>query len=643
MKKIQKKIQKKIIALLVVLTMVASLINLNVASAAAKPTKLNWLTTMVSGDTATFSVKDATGYTITWKSNQTKIATVGKKTGLVTALKAGTAKITATLNMGKKKVTLSGIIKVKQAQSTVISTEFGKVKGIKNGKNVTWYGIPYAAEPTGTLRWSKPVDPANWSDILDCTTKAEVALQYSAASKSVVGTTDSLNLDVYTSNEKGKNLPVFVFFHGGNNQTGSSYGDLTGTDMVINQDCIVVSVNYRLGLLGFNSLPALQTEAGSTGNYGLLDMQKSLQWVKENIKQFGGNPNNITISGHSAGGRDVMVMLISPIFKGLFQKAIVSSGGMTTSDVTKSSSQIASILAPMAVEDGKAATVEQAKAWLLTDGSDVKDYLYSISSERLMAAIGDAGIRMSAFPHLYADGVTIPKEGFETKVYNDVPVIMITGSDEFSAFNNGSAYTDGSIPSEELAAAKAFGSKYGSQMYGYFNAAASAQNMVANGYQSPIYLMDCNFGHDRVVWPEMAYGSYHGVILSLIDKSSAFRSYFPTAYTTEGANQLGAIAHGYMKNFLWSEIGNPNVTTKTEWSGYTTTNSKWLVLDADRNAATATMKDIDITSYTQVFEEMEADTTISTSTKEAVIKTVLNGRWFSGALDNRYGNLSLWK
>ncbi|BCN29325.1 carboxylesterase family protein [Anaeromicropila herbilytica] len=637
------KIQKKIIALLLVFTLVFGFNNVSDASTVTKPTKLNWLTTMVSGDTATFSIKDATGYTVTWKSNQTKVLTVGKKTGLVTALKVGTAKITATLVKGKKKVTLSDTIKVKEAQNTVVNTEFGKVKGAKNGRNVTWYGVPYGAEPIGDLRWSNPVDPTKWEGSLDCTTKEEVALQYSAASKKVVGTTDSLNLDIYTTNEKRSDLPVFVFFHGGNNQTGSSYGDLTGTDMVINQDCIVVSVNYRLGLLGFNCLPALQTQEGSTGNYGLLDMQKSLQWVKDNIKQFGGNPNNITISGHSAGGRDVMVMLISPIFKGLFQKAIVSSGGMTTSDVTTSASQIASILAPMAVEDGKVTTLEQGKAWLLTNGSDVKDYLYSLSSERLMAAIGDAGIRMSAFPHLYADGVTIPKEGFQTKVYNQVPVIMITGSDEFSAFNNGSAYTDGSIQSDELTAAKAFGNKYGSQMYGYFNTTASAQSMLANGYKSPIYLMDCNFGHDRVVWPEMAYGSYHGVILSLIDKSSAFRSYFPTAYTTAGANQLGTIADNYMKDFLWSKVGDPNSAKKVNWSKYTTTNSKWLVLDADRNVASATMKNIDITSYNQVFNALDADSTISSAAKASVIKTVLNGRWFSKELDSRYSNISLWK
>ena len=614
---------KRAISVILVLVMVMCMENVNFASAATTPTKQRWLSTMEVGNTATFTINNAKGYTFTWGSSKTTVATVGKKTGLVTALKAGTAKITATLVKGKSKVTLSGNVKVKAAPNTV-STQFGNVKGIQIGKIVRWYSIPYAAEPVGKLRWSNPQSPTRWTSTLDCT-------------KSNSQTT--LSLDVCASNTTRSNLPVFVFFHGGNNQSGSS-GDLTGAEMVINEDCIVVSVNYRLGLLGFNCLPALQTEADSTGNYGFLDMQKSLQWVKDNIQKFGGDPNNVTVSGHSAGGRDVMAMLISPIFKGLFQKAIVSSGGMTTSDVDKSASQIASFLAPLAVKDGKASTEKKAKAWLLTSGKDVKEYLYSIPSEKLKAAVGDAAIRMSAFPHLYADGVTIPMEGFNTTAYNDVPVIMMTGTDEFTTFNSGTAYSDGSISKDELTAAKEFGRKYGSQMYGYFNACASAQSMFANGYQSSIYLMNVNFGHDNTIWPDISIGSYHGVTMSFLEKKSI---YFPTPYATNGALQLGLLTNGYIKDFLWSSTGNPNSSARTSWTGYTATSSNWLVLDATRDAASSTMKAIDITSYEPIFAAMDSDKTISASAKSAVIKTVLNGRWFSSALDSKYGNANLWK
>ena len=634
---------KKILAFLLSIIMVLSMCNVNYANAATNPKKQGWVSSMVVGEAAAFGVTNATGYIVTWESSKTGVATVQKKTGAVKAIKAGVTEITANLTKGKKVVTLSGKLKVVSEQNTVVSTEFGKVEGIKNGKNVTWYGIPYGAEPVGNLRWKLPQDPKVWTETRDCTKKEAVALQYSAAAKSVTGSTDCLNMDIYATTAQGSKLPVFVFFHGGNNQTGSSFGDITGTDMVINDDCIVVSVNYRLGLLGFNCLPALMTGKDASGNFAFYDMQKALQWVQKNISQFGGDPSNVTVSGHSAGGRDVMAMLISPIFKGLFQKAVVSSGGMTISDETKSASQIAAFIAPLAVKHAKFATEKEAQAWLLTNGADVKEFLFSLTSEELMAAVGDAAIRMSAFPHLYADGVAIPTEGFDSKTYNDVPVMMITGSDEFSFFNGGAAYTDGSISADELAAAKAFGSKYGSQMYGYFNANASAQKMLEKGYQSPIYLMNCNFGHDSAIWKDMPMGSFHGVVLGFLDTNCGVRSYFSAAYATNGGKQLLPLTNQYMKNFLWSSTGDPNSNGITGWSAYTSASSKWLVLDADRETAWAKMDQIAITSYDQVFTAMDADTTISSAAKASVIKSVLNGRWFSRALDTKYNNANLWR
>ena len=611
-------IMKRTLSILIALVMVLSMGDVNFASAASKPAKKAWSSTMVVGDTATFSISNAKGYTVAWASSKITVATVDKKTGLVAAIKAGTTEITATLAKGKTTVKLSGKVKISAARSNVVKTESGKVKGIQNGKDINWYSIPYAAEPVGKLRWNEPKDPASWSSALDC-------------KKRNYDTT--LSLDVTTSNKSSSNLPVFVFFHGGGNRSGSS-NEITGNDMVVYDDCVVVSVNYRLGLMGFNCLPALQTEEGSTGNYALLDMQKSLLWVKENIKNFGGDPDNITISGHSAGGRDVMAMLISPVFKGLFQKAVVSSGGMTTCDVDKAASQIAYYLAPCAVKDGKAATVKEAQKWLLTSGSDVKEYLYSLSPEKLYA-LGSAGITMSAFPHLFTDGVTLPKEGFNTTVYNDVPVIMITGTDEFSTFNNGTAYTDGSIAKKELDAAKTFGRTYGSMMYGYFNTTASAGQMVANGYQSPIYLMDFNFAHDATVWPELSsMGSYHGIVWRFIEKNGVSN--------TNGEKELSTLTHQYLKNFMWNTEGNPNSSEKTDWTAYTADSPKWFVLDATRETASATMTEPEYTSYESIFKLMDADKTISASAKSAVIKTVLIGRWFSDALDSTYKNPNLW-
>lgn len=527
--------------------------------------------------------------------------------------------------------------------SDVVSTIFGDVKGIKieDTDIMAWYHIPYGAEPVGELRWAPPEDPQSWEETMDCTEIGEKALQTSG--EETVGTTDCLNLDVYAPVDNGGNLPVLVFFHGGNNQSGSKQDDLKGYALAEQNKCIVVNVDYRLGLLGFNCLPVLQTEEGSTGNYAFLDMAKSLEWVRDNIQAFGGDAKNVTISGHSAGGRDVMAMLISPVFEGLFQKAIVSSGGMTVADVELSQKKIASFIAPLAVEDGKAAAEEEAAEWLLTTSEDVKEYLYSISDERLMLAVGNAAIRMSAFPHLFADGVTIPKEGFDTEKYNDVPVILTTGSDEFSMFNSGSVYEDGTIAEEELPAARAFGQKYGSEMYGYFNGIESAQRMSKAGYNAPIYVLKCDLGHDSSKMSGMAFGAYHGVLIALMEPTAGMRSVFTECFESEGGIQICKIWNEYVKHFMDSKDGSPNGGELTAWEQYDPANEQYMVLDATKEEATAQMEDVLISSYQQVFAEINVDMTVSESAKQAVIAHVMNGRWFSAELDAYYGNEDLWK
>lgn len=530
-----------------------------------------------------------------------------------------------------------------EARGDVVSTAFGNVKGTKvEDTNVmAWYHIPYGAEPVGDLRWAAPENPESWDDVMDCTKPGEPALQGSG--EEAVGTTDCLNLDVYAPAENEGNLPVYVFFHGGNNQTGSSQGDLIGYALAERSQCVVVNVNYRLGLLGYICLPVLQAEEGESGNYGFLDLAKSLEWVRDNVEKFGGNAKNVTVSGFSAGGRDVMAMLISPAFSGLFQKAIVLSGGMTVADVEPSQKKIASFLAPLAVEDGKAATEEEAAEWLLSTGDEVKEYLYSISDERLMLAVGGASIRMSAFPHLFADGVTIPKEGFDTTEYNHVPVMMVTGSDEFSMFNTGSAYEDGTIAEEELQAARAFGQKYGSLMYGYFNGIGSAQRMAKAGYSAPIYVLKCDFGHDSSKMPGMALGAYHGVATALLEPAAGMRSVFSESFGSDGGIQLEDMWNNYVKNFLNSQDGDPNGDDLAAWEMYDPAKEQYMVLDATEEAATAQMEDVLISTYSQIFEEMDADTTISESAKQAVIAQVMNGRWFSAEMDAHYGNEDLWK
>ena len=528
-------------------------------------------------------------------------------------------------------------------EPVVVSTAYGDVQGLDMGDYQAFYGIPYAAAPVGELRWQLPVDPEPWTEALDCTAPHEMSLQFvNDSEKGLIpsGSEDCLNLNVFTK-AGAENLPVLVYIHGGNNQTGNPQS-LNGDEIVVKDDCVYVSVSYRLGLLGFNCLPALMTEEGASGNFTLYDLAKSLDWVHENIAAFGGNPENITVSGFSAGGRDVMALLISPLFEGKFQQAIAFSGGMTTADVAMSQSQIASFLAPLAVEDGKAEDEEAAKAWLLTDGEDVKEYLYSVEAGRLACAIGDAGIRMAMFPHLYADGITLPEDGFATDNYYDVPVMMLTGSTEFSFFNNFYGYFFSpdwtSLDEDVQAAGIQFGCIYGSDMYRIFNTQMSAEAM-AGKYEAPMYLCQIEFGSKDSATAIDGFGSFHGIFMPMLTHSSSYAGIYDFN-ADENYQAMADQYSAYLKNFLYT--GDPNGEGLVEWPAWTAEEKMTQVFDAGEGGATVEAKNV-YKTYAEIMDEMDADETVPEDVKMKVISNSINGRWFSSELDERYGNASLWK
>lgn len=527
--------------------------------------------------------------------------------------------------------------------TTIASTAFGKVQGIETENVLTWYGIPYAAAPVGDLRWEAPQDPTVWKQTLDCTKPGKTEIQSSTdlttGKVSIIGDEDCLNLDVYA--KKGStNLPVLVYVHGGNNQTGSS-AEIPGTDLVMKDNCVYVSVNYRLGMLGFNCLPAFQTTENSTGNYAMQDLAKSLDWIKQNIKSFGGNPDNITISGFSAGGRDVMAMLISPLFKDKFNRAVVYSGGMTLSDEDASASVIASAVAPLAVADGKAQDDAKAKEWLLSSDPSVVTYLKSVSADRLVSLMTNASIRMSVFPHLYKDGVVIPKEGFDTTQYNDVPVLMLTGATEFSFFSAFDPYfkSDEMMAVDETTrnAAKTFAINYGSDMYRIFNAQSSAEKMIPN-YKSNIYLCQINYGSKDSLTKVDTIGSFHGIFVPMLVSNNNYKAYVDN--TQAGYASMANTFNNYLAQFI--ATGDPNKNGETEWTNWNVDHKVSMVFDADTTTSTNELKDVS-SSYDQVIAAMQADKTIDKKIKLDVISNVMNGRWFSAALDQYYGNPSLWK
>ncbi len=210
----------------------------------------------------------------------------------------------------------------------VIPTVDGTVHGKTTGATDEYLGIPYAAPPVGPLRWRPPQPVTRWSGVREATQFAPHCAQPASSFGVASMAEDCLYLNVFAPAgvaPAGRNLPVMVWLHGGALIWGES--DDYDPTALVSQGVMVVTVNYRLGALGFLAHPALGSgPTGATGNYGLMDQQAALHWVQQNISAFGGNPANVTLFGESAGGLSVLTQLASPGARGLFSRAIVESG-----------------------------------------------------------------------------------------------------------------------------------------------------------------------------------------------------------------------------------------------------------------------------------------------------------------------------
>jgi para-nitrobenzyl esterase len=235
-----------------------------------------------------------------------------------------------------------GIAMTKQAEaahidSLTVKTAQGKVHGktISDGKIKAFLGLPYAATPVGELRWKPPQPPLPWKGVRDATNFGarcaqnriwdDMIFQDSGPSE------DCLFLNVYAPADATPNskLPVMFWIHGGAYEAGSSSEPRHNGDFLPGKGVVLVTINYRLGVFGFLATAELGREAnGASGNYGLMDMAAALEWVKANIGQFGGDAENVTIFGESAGADAVCVLMASPAARGLFHKAIGASRGM---------------------------------------------------------------------------------------------------------------------------------------------------------------------------------------------------------------------------------------------------------------------------------------------------------------------------
>lgn len=265
-------------------------------------------------------------------------------------------------------------------------TAQGPVRGVEEETMLAFKGIPYAAPPVGELRLAAPAAPIARSSTLDASQFGNACPQAASAFGPTEPTSeDCLYLNVYTPKGDGP-YPVMVWIHGGAFIVGSGASEGYDPTRLVQEEVVVVTLNYRLGALGFLPHASLSAEAGgNSGNYGLLDQRAALQWVQENIAEFGGNPNNVTIFGESAGGHSVLSHVVSPMSAGLFHKAIAQSGSYNPDQVPLSLPAPYDVLggenlvgAPFVANAGCAAA------------ADVPACLRDLTIEQILTAQGDS-------------------------------------------------------------------------------------------------------------------------------------------------------------------------------------------------------------------------------------------------------------
>ncbi|MGH6963442.1 MAG: carboxylesterase/lipase family protein, partial [Phenylobacterium sp.] len=224
------------------------------------------------------------------------------------------------------------------APAPTVRIEQGALRGVAAADGVEAFkGIPYARPPIGPERWRPPAPAGGWSGVREAAQFGPACVQPMLPAGSIYAdpppkmSEDCLSLNVWRPMAARK-APVMVWIHGGSQTFGYAGSPLYDGSALAARGVVVVTVNYRLGVLGYLALPELTAESphGASGNYGLLDQMEALRWVRRNIAAFGGDPTNVTVFGESAGAMSVVQMLASPLARGLFQKAIAESGGMPT-------------------------------------------------------------------------------------------------------------------------------------------------------------------------------------------------------------------------------------------------------------------------------------------------------------------------
>lgn len=471
---------------------------------------------------------------------------------------------------------------------TVVKTDKGSVKGVEAAGGLRFLGIPYAAPPTGERRWKAPEPAAAWTDTRDASKFGGTCPQAGGAFGGASTSEDCLYLNVYTPKGDGP-FPVMVWIHGGAFTAGES--NAYDTSKFVEQGVAVVTLNYRLGALGFLAHPALTTEQGASGNYGLMDQQAALKWVKSNIAAFKGNPDNITIFGESAGGFSVMSHLASPLAAGLFNKAIIQSGAYSLGQPTLAQAETAGTsyanaagCTDQSISCLRGLTVEKILGTTLASVSPIVDNRVLTTSVRNAFTTGNfnkvatiEGSNTDEYSLLSAARMDLaPAVGPITASNYQARVSALTAATGKSFAEIDAEYPQGDYPT----LAEAYDAIATDLLFACSSRTA-ARLRTASG--TPVYAYEFNDQNAPMIYLPPAtrprWGAYHAAEIQYL---------FPTTRTgvayTAGQEALKQQMVSYWTQF--AKTGNPN-GSGPNWSAYSSTADTRMSLEPGTSRTTS--------------------------------------------------------
>lgn len=508
---------------------------------------------------------------------------------------------------------LAGLASNGFAQSTVVATQNGDVQGSINNGIYQFLGIPFAKPPVGNLRWKAPETPDAWNDTLLTNAFKPVCPQKNFSqtdtSISIKGDEDCLYLNVWSANPSSTaNKPVMVFIHGGGNQQGGTSDSAAGTLLFFGKhlaergDVVMVTIAYRLGPLGFLVHPGLEGENANhtSGNYAVMDQILALQWVKQNIKAFGGDTSRVMIFGESAGGVDVGNLMITPLAAGLFSRACIESASPVVSVYSAS----------------KTAGVNFVNGYVGTGTDSAKiQYMRTLPADSLVKNETSplaGGIAQGTWGATQDDiyFTQQPKQAFESGNFNHVPFMIGSNADEMALASPPvvtpsmvTALFNAKVPQAYVNQGLALyppGSTNAQARTSYVQALTDAQftaparrtARTVNDHQTePVwrYFFTHHQGGQLA-----AYGAYHGIELSFVfntleDSPFAFPPYFTVQDDSVEYNMLH-----YWANF--AKTGNPNDSTLVTWPLYNSIHDCYLEIKPTPNGSQCGLR-TDLSDY----------------------------------------------